>query len=540
MKSSQFAQGRKILIINPNRGLAKELERALTTSGYAVTTAFNWNKGLQAALKEQPELVCIDADVKNQVQGLATARRLWEEQQLASVILVDPATVLSLDEAGFPALAYLVKPFDEERLECTIHIALNTLDEQRKVEAEKEQVTTEMQQLRSQLFQAQRMEIVGAFTAGIAHDFNNILLPIMGNATLLSEALTEAPKLKAMADEIQHAGQTAASLTRQLLAFSRRGEHEEKLLDLNKIVKSSKGLIQRLFGEEYSLELDLESETIYCSMDEGDMEQILLNLCVNARDAMDPGGKVTLRTRKLSPDEEAGIRPIHAKVNNDWLCLTVRDTGCGMTRETLEHLFEAFYSTKSGENTGLGLSVVHGIVSKYDGHIEVSSELGAGSEFRIYLPLQTAEENEAGTVETPRQMVSSTGNERILFIEDEAPVREFVTKALANRGYEISTAVDIDTAKQLFRQTDDQGRSPYDLVISDCVLPDGNGAEFLQQQLVHFPGLKVILTTGYAEGDSITEALRHENVGFLQKPFPLAKLFNLIRELLDGEVAEAC
>ncbi len=541
MSSLRNASGsRKILVIDPNRELANELEKTLIGFGYEAVATTHWRRAIRLAEEHRPDLICIEVGIRGHSGGIEIAQEIWSKLGIPALFIANPEEVPAIESAkGIHLLGYLAKPFDESRLHCSLELAFANMEEHRRAEAKNEKLSSELQTVQNQLIQAQKMEVVGGLTAGIAHDFNNILLPILGYSSLLSESLQDQPKLKELADQIHQAGQSASALTRQLLAFSRHQEEEKEVLDIQQIVKNSKIMIDRLLGEEYSLEMNLEKEALYTLIDRGQIEQVLMNLCLNSKDAMDVGGRITISTRKLQPTD-AEVKEISEKVEGEWMCLTVRDTGYGMTEETMEHMFEAYYSTKDGEGTGLGLSVVHGIVTQHDGHIQVTSELGEGSEFRIYLPLEKQVEFQ-NTEPAVEPVPSRTGSEKILLIEDEPRVRTFVTKALANRGYQVSTAEDLSTAEQLLRQSRrEDGRSSFNLIFSDCVLPDGNGAEFLERELPDYPGVRALLTTGYAEGERISEAVADMNIAFLQKPYPLAKLLNVIRDILDEEIAEAC
>jgi len=534
---------RKILVIDQNKSLATEMEKVLSVFGFEAFSTTQWRKAVGMAKEHKPDLICIEVGIRGRSGGVEIAQQIWEELQIPALFIAKPSEATNLEQAkNTMEVGHVLKPFDEKVLHCALELAFNRIERYQAAQEEKadlqgqvSQRDTELQNAQAQLLQAQKMESIGALTAGIAHDFNNVLLPILGCSSLLSDALEANPKLKDLADQIQQAGQSASSLSRQLLNFTRCHEETEKeVSDIHRLIKSQQVMLNRLLGEKYNLELDLDAEAFFTLIDRSQIEQVLTNMCINARDAMEPGGKITIGTRKLG-EEVSKIQAIKEKVQSDWMCLTIKDEGCGMSPQTVRRIFEPFFSTKEGEGTGLGLSVVHGIITQHDGHIHVESAPGKGSEFQIYLPLENVQEmpTEQSVPAEPAR-TSRTGSESILIIEDDPRVSTFVTQALTNRGYQISSAEDLASAKRLLKRARrEDGSCGFDLIFSDCVLPDGNGADFIKEESQNHPDTKFLLSTGYAEGDQVSEEAAHMGIAFLQKPYPLAKLFGVIRDILD-------
>ena len=274
-------------------------------------------------------------------------------------------------------------------------------------------------------------------------------------------------------------------------------------------------MLTRLIGEHVSLRLDLADGGIHGVMDAGQIEQVLMNLCINARDSMPGGGVITVTTELLSEHDERVRAGVREDLDCGWMHISVADTGSGMPDEVRERIFEPFFSTKGNDGTGLGLSVVHGIIIQHDGHLEVESQAGVGTTFHIYLPVEEAEE------------------------KDEPQVRIFVARALTNKGYRIDTAYDLASARLMLEKARLTGG--YDLIFSDCVLPDGSGVDFLVEQLQQQPNQRAILSTGYTDKEALVGAAFEYDIAFLQKPYPLLKLFELVREVLGGGLAlSAC
>ncbi|HMP75581.1 MAG TPA: PAS domain S-box protein [Kiritimatiellia bacterium] len=391
---------------------------------------------------------------------------------------------------------------------------------------------TERRDLQQQLFQSQKMEVIGRLAGGIAHDFNNLLQAITGFSHLLLESLDEHSPYRGDVLEIDRAARRASDLTRQLLAFSRRQMIEPKPLDINVLVEGTEKMLRRLIGEDIHLELDLESGLDPVRADAGQIEQVLVNLTVNARDAMTGGGRLTINTSSIVLLKEDTLFTADSR-HGRFVVLSITDTGPGMSPEVREHIFEPFFTTKGpGRGTGLGLSVVYGIIQQHEGMIRVYSEVGQGTTFRIYLPVseeQTGvEEDKTETVEGSAEMPRGRG-ERILLVEDEAGVRDFATAALRLYGYEPIVADSALAAEQLYIAHD--GR--FDLLFTDVVLADQTGLDLAADLRKRNPGLRLLFTSGYMDEKSRWPIIRDRGYPFLQKPYPLERLLVTIRQVLD-------
>jgi two-component system cell cycle sensor histidine kinase/response regulator CckA len=380
--------------------------------------------------------------------------------------------------------------------------------------------------LEESLNQAQRMEAIGQLTGGIAHDFNNILAAILANSHFLLEALDEGDVRREDADEIRRAAERAASLTRQLLAFSRRQVLMPAIVDLNTTVASIEKMLCRLIGEDVTLTVAPATELGNVRVDVGQIEQVIMNLAVNARDAMPKGGTLSIETSnvELGAEYATGHPPIEP---GRYVELTVTDTGLGMDAETKRRLFEPFFTTKEqGKGTGLGLSTCYGIVKQSGGHIWVYSELGQGTVFRIYLPRVD------GVAETPGQRAPASrleGSETVLLVEDDERVRSALARILERYGYRALVAADGAEAKSLAERQSE----PIDLLLTDVVMPRSSGPEVAEIVHRHHCS-KVLFMSGYTEHSALLSGEMLRGHAFIQKPFSPTALIAKLREVLDA------
>jgi len=392
---------------------------------------------------------------------------------------------------------------------------------------------TERKSLEQQLHQSQKMEAIGRLAGGIAHDFNNLLTIINGHSEVQVDRLSDGDPMRRHAEEIQKAVSRAAALVRQLLAFSRKQTAQPVELDVNATIVESGKMLPRLIGEDIHLVMALAPTLGRVKADPVQLEQILLNLAVNARDAMPEGGKLTVETAEVSWDDahcqqHPGCRP------GKYVMLAVSDTGLGMDRETQARIFEPFFTTKEkGRGTGLGLATVYGIVNQNGGYISVSSEVGRGTTFRIYLP-QVAQSSHAGPLKTPQARTFPQGSETVLLAEDEESLREIVTGFLERSGYRVLKARDGLEALQIFEQYTE----PIHLLITDVVMPRMGGRELAKRVAEIHPKTAILFTSGYTgetspQNDGAQEASLVDSA-FLGKPFSLQDLAGKVREVLDG------
>ncbi len=388
---------------------------------------------------------------------------------------------------------------------------------------------TEQRRLQQQLLQAQKMETIGQLAGGIAHDFNNLLQAISGFTGIILQDMDESDPHRLDMLEIERAAERATGLTRQLLAFSRRQMLEPADVDLNALVQGTEKMLRRLIGEDIQLALDLKPGLDPVRADAGQIEQILMNLTVNARDAMGAGGRLTIQTDEIVLLKEDTLLDPEMR-HGRFAVLAVSDTGQGMTQDVLERIFDPFFSTKGpGRGTGLGLSVVYGIVQQHDGMIRVYSEPGQGSTFRLYLPISAGAGRVAAApapVETD-QLPRGVG-ERILLVEDEDGVRDFAMSALRKYGYQPVAAESAARAHEVLAR--EEGR--FDLLFTDVVLPDQNGLDLAAEIRAGRPDLRLLFTSGYMDEKSRWPVIRDRGYPFLQKPYPLERLLRTIHSVL--------
>ena len=385
---------------------------------------------------------------------------------------------------------------------------------------------TERHALEEQYRQAQKMEAIGRLAGGVAHDFNNLLTVILGYCELLLADLDPADPRHADMGEIQKAGGRAAGLTRQLLAFSRKQIVEPTPLDLNAVIIDIRPMLGRLIREDVKVMLGLRPELAPVTADRGQVEQVVMNLAVNAQDAMPRGGTLTLETGNIELDEHyakshLGVEP------GQYVVLTVTDTGTGITPQVRARLFEAFFTTKEvGRGTGLGLATVHAIVTRSGGTVTVDSEVGKGTSFKVYFPKRDADEM---VVEAPSLVArTQTGTETVLVVEDADGLRELTRRLLQREGYTVLLAENADKAVGLFEQ-----HPSIDVVLTDVVMPGGSGPELTSRLVERRPSLKVIYMSGYTDEAIVQHGVLKPGIALLHKPFSAGELGRKIREVLD-------
>jgi len=386
---------------------------------------------------------------------------------------------------------------------------------------------TDRKRLTDQLRQSQKMQAVGELAGGIAHDFNNLLMVMKGHAEILLDHLSETSPFRHNAEQVQNAAERAASLTRQLLAFSRRQVLHPRVIDLNEVVAGMIQMFSRTIGENIEMSFRPAANLGRVKADPTQMEQILLNLVVNARDAMPDGGRLTIETSNVQLDastssKHAGMAPGH------YVMLVVSDTGSGIDQATQARIFEPFFTTKGpGKGTGLGLATVYGVVKQSGGFIWVYSELNRGTTFKIYLP-EVAEEASATKTELSSHS-TPTGHETILFVEDEESVRELVSDYLKAAGYNVLEAIDGEHALQVATAY----AEPIHLLVTDVVMPRLSGRELAAKISVERPALKVLFISGYTDDNVFRRGVLEGGAPFLQKPFNLRVLAAKVREVLE-------
>ncbi len=391
---------------------------------------------------------------------------------------------------------------------------------------ERRRTEEERQSLQSQFLQSQKLESVGRLAGGIAHDFNNLLSAIIGYSEMVMAELPAADPLRESVRVIKEAGEKAATLTRQLLVFSRNQVLEMKPLNLNAVAEDMGNMLGRMIGEDVLLEIEHKTPISSVLADRGQLEQILLNLALNARDAMPRGGRLSIRTSEVYLSEEearsrAGVQ------QGRYVTLSVTDSGTGMPREVQERIFEPFFTTKGpGQHSGLGLSTVYGLVQQHNGGIEVTSEPGKGSTFRIYLP---AARHETAKKASKEPVVVPHGAETILIVDDEEAIRKLMTDMLRPLGYRLLTASSAKEAIEASAAFD----GAIDILLTDVVMPGMNGKELARALKKQRPSLQAVFMSGYNTIDKAGKGLLDEGAEFIQKPVSQGQLARRIRAVLD-------
>ncbi len=391
---------------------------------------------------------------------------------------------------------------------------------------ERKEAEQALRRSEEQLRQSQKMEAIGLLAGGVAHDFNNLLTAVMGYSELLLTRINPADPMRQEVEEIKRAGERAAALTQRLLAFSRKQILAPKILDLNVEVANVEKLLCRLIGEDVRLVTRMAPGLRRVKADPGQIEQVILNLAVNARDAMPNGGILTIETENVELDENYARSHVNVTPGR-YVMLAVSDSGCGMDKETQARIFEPFFTTKGeGKGTGLGLSTVYGIVAQSGGHIWFYSELGHGTTFKIYLP-QTSE---ASSIESDKAAPGPKGGSGvILLVEDDDMVRELAGKILEVGGYTVLAARNGEEAMKISEQFEGRIR----LMVTDTIMPGMNGRELARCQKEQRPNMKVLFMSGYADDAIVRSGVLDEGTTFLQKPFTPATMIRKVSEMLE-------
>lgn len=411
---------------------------------------------------------------------------------------------------------------EEEKRVVRIYGAAQDITDQKRSEEEKER-------LQQQLYQSQKMEAVGRLAGGVAHDFNNLLGIILGYGEMILSRLHPMDPLWESAKEIVDAGKRATTLTRQLLAFSRKQSLQPVIIDLNSIIRDLDKMLRRLIGEDIELELVLSDDLKPVLVDPGQMEQVIMNLSINARDAMPEGGKLIIKTENVELDQP-GARRHSLMMPGPYVLLSITDTGCGMDEDVLAQIFEPFFTTKEkGKGTGLGLSTVYGIIKQSGGEICVDSTPGKGTSFYIYLP-QKVGEPEAKKTEESREGEAGRG-EHVLVVEDEASLRGLIEQMLIRLGYRVSIAAGGGDALLL---VEEKGLRP-DLLLTDVVMPGMDGSVLAKRLRRTLPDLKILYMSGYTDNAIAHRGVLLPGIPFIHKPFGMQELGNALHKALHGK-----
>ena len=386
---------------------------------------------------------------------------------------------------------------------------------------------TERKRLEEQLMQSQKMEAVGQLAGGVAHDFNNILTAIVGYTDLLAADFSPNDRRLEDLEEIRKSARRAAALTRQLLAFSRKQVLEPKVIDLNAVVQNLDKMLRSLISENVDLRIHFAPDLDATRADPTQVEQVIMNLAINARDAMPDGGTLTIETANVTLDADYAARHVSV-LPGEYVMLAVSDTGHGMDEDTKARIFEPFFTTKPlGRGTGLGLSTVYGIVKQHGGNIWLYSEPDKGTTFKVYLPTVDAVAESPGAA--PNGVIQRKGHETVLVAEDDEPLRRLTYRALTNLGYTVLQADRASTALDLARRH----KGPIDLLLTDVVMPDMNGRKLAETLRAARPTLRVLFMSGYPDGAITHHDMLEKGVAYLAKPFTTDAIARRVREMLD-------
>ncbi len=381
-----------------------------------------------------------------------------------------------------------------------------------------------------QLIQSQKLEAVGRLAGGVAHDFNNLLTVILGYSEIANRNLSAGDPLRHNLEEITNASKRAASLTRQLLAFSRKQIMQPRVFDLNTVVSDLEKMLRRMIGEDVEMHVSRQPNLGRIKADPVQLEQVIMNLVVNARDAMPRGGHLSIETNNVYLDESYAREHLPV-VAGDHVMLAISDTGCGMDEVTRQHIFEPFFTTKEvGKGTGLGLSMVYGIVRQSGGTIWVYSEAGQGTTFKIYFPMVPANDNEHSHASQPLDVLK--GTETILLVEDADPVRTLTRRVLENAGYRVLEAASAEAAIKLCESIEGD---KIGLLLTDVVMPGMNVDDMSKILRAKHPGMPVLYMSGYTDDAIVQRGVLEAGVNFLEKPFSPVSLALKVREVLDQE-----
>ena len=485
-----------------------------------MSEAENGLLALQAVEQLQPDVILLDV-MMPEMDGFDTCsalRRLPGFEMVPILILTALDDIESINRAyEVGATDFITKPINWVILVQRVRYMTRAV-----------RMMIERKRLEEELIQAQKLEAVATLAGGIAHDFNNLLQTVQGftELLLLSKNPDEAGYLEL--HEIFAAARRGGELTRQLLTYSRKISSERKPINLNQQVRQVFELLQRTIPKMVEIRLDLDDDLKEVNADPVQVEQILLNLAINAKDAMSAGGKIVIGSENVTLTEDYCKK--HPKATpGDFVMLRVSDTGHGMDSETLEQIFEPFFSTKApGKGTGLGLSMVYGIIENHNGHITCRSKPGEGTTFNIYFP--TGKLNREAVAEDKMEE-SRGGSETILMIDDEDPIRTYCKRSLEKAGYTFLEAADGESGLALYNQH----RQKIDLVLLDLIMPGMGGKKCLHRLLQTAPDIKVVIVSGYASDDKSFEATEKGARGYLRKPFISNQLLQIVRKVLDGD-----
>jgi two-component system cell cycle sensor histidine kinase/response regulator CckA len=523
-----------ILLVDDRPDGLLALEAVLDSLDYNLVKAHSGEEALLRLLDFEFAVILLDAQMPK-MDGFQTAALIKNSSTRKDIPIIF-VTAIHKDNfyvyQGYKngAVDYIFKPFDPHILRSKVSVFAELFRRNMKIRRTQE----ELRQKEEELFQARKLEAIGRLAGGVAHDFNNILTGILGISEELRESLVKGDQRLDNVNEIIKASQRAFSLTRQLLAYARRQVLSPEVLDLNNVILDMLIMLGRLIDEDIRLDTVLDPKLGAVKADRAYLEQVLINLTLNARDAMPAGGTITIKTSNMVFSEESVLTESIRLPPGPYVLLTVSDTGCGMTKDVLEHIFEPFYTTKEvGEGTGLGLATVYGIVKQNGGDIVVDSGPESGTRIDIYLPRQEHEVAQPSN-EPAVQPLSMRGAETILVVEDEQIVRRVVASILRNHGYTVLEAASGPEAVLVC----DSHRSPIDLLITDVVMPEMNGRQLADVIASRRPGMMVLYMSAYTQDIISKRGVLDSGIAFLEKSQISSHLTKKVREMILSRHAQ--
>jgi two-component system, cell cycle sensor histidine kinase and response regulator CckA len=518
-----------ILLVDDRPDGLLTMEAVLERPDYNLVSVSSGKEALIQLQQNDFAVVLLDVQMPN-MDGFETAARIKEIPRAQNVPILfitaihkDPFYIHQGYHLG--AVDYIFKPFDPAILRSKVTVFVSLFRQQLQLKQQAQALHLKEQEL----FQAQKLEAIGRLAGGVAHDFNNLITGILGLSHDIWTSLEASDTRRDDMDEIIKASTRALGLTKQLLAFGRRQITSPRVLDVNSITVDMMKMLKRLIGEDIELIVKNCSALKAIKMDQGQLEQMIMNLVLNARDAMPQGGTITLTTDNIDigPENQSRSQPVPP---GTYVLIRIADTGIGMETQTLDHIFEPYYTTKDKDKgTGLGLSTVYGVVMQCGGHIQVDSTPGMGTTFNIYLPSTPEGLHTEASVEATGRMTIGHG-ETVLVVEDEGIVRQVATRILRKNGYNVIEAEDAKDALEL----SEDYQAPIDLLVTDVVMPGMNGLQLAEELLKRRPQLAVLYMSGYSEEMVMHRGASSKDISFIEKTFSAPQLLTKVRETLDG------